>query len=93
MGEFHEAVSTLLSFFGEGLSSIKAHSEKKSKRRLASEARLGESLRKSRNDVRTIYDRDLEKYGEKFAKGDGYCPLFYTAKSLAKIIQPKRDLP
>jgi hypothetical protein len=80
MGEFHEAISTLLSFFGEGLSSIKAHSEKKSRRRSTSEARLSESLRKSRNDVKSVYDRDLEKFGEKFAKGDGTAP-FLTEQS------------
>jgi hypothetical protein len=84
MGEFHESVSTLLGFFAEGLSNIRAQKEKQSRRRLASEARLSESLKKSRNEVKSAYDRDLEKFGDSFAKGDGIPPILPEPSHLLK---------
>jgi len=84
MGEFHEAISTLLGFFSEGLSSIKSHGEKKSRRRSTSETRLSDSLKKSRHEVKSVYDRDLEKYGDSFARGDGNIAPFYHSRISCK---------
>ncbi|KAG9239256.1 hypothetical protein BJ875DRAFT_448827 [Amylocarpus encephaloides] len=73
MGEFHEAVSALLGFFTEGLSNIRALKEHRTGLRSSastSEVRLTKSLKKNRNEVKSAYDRDLERFGAKFADGD-----------------------
>ncbi|RDL40377.1 uncharacterized protein BP5553_00356 [Venustampulla echinocandica] len=74
MGEFHEAVSTLLDAFARGISIIKAQSSRREKdrssTRKAAETRLSKSLKKNRTDVKNTYSRDLNRFGPGFAAGD-----------------------
>ena len=78
MGEFHDAVSTLLEVFGRGIAIIKSQRgrRKREQRPLESskkvaETHLSESLKKNRTDVKKAYGRDLARFGPGFAVGDG----------------------
>jgi len=77
MGEFHDAVSTLLEAFAHGIAIIKRQRGRRKKDRLPieptkknAEAHLSKSLKKNRTDVRKAYGRDLARYGPDFATGD-----------------------
>jgi hypothetical protein len=76
MGEFHDAVTTLLDAFSRGISVIR-----RKKERLAPDPthkvvdrHLSKSLKKSRTDIKEAYTRDLSRFGPGFAVGDGTSP-------------------
>jgi hypothetical protein len=78
MGELNEVVVALLEAFSGGLAIIKTlrHRRKEAKAKIdtatqSEELRLRRSLKKNREDVRSVYSKDLEKLGSKFAEGDG----------------------
>ncbi|KAH8602428.1 hypothetical protein B0O99DRAFT_139426 [Bisporella sp. PMI_857] len=74
MGEFHDAVNSLLEAFSRGLTVLKCKRKQTSPQSTSVkglEARLGNSLKKSRSDVRKAYKEDLARIGPGFAHGDG----------------------
>lgn len=78
MGEFNDAVVTLLDAFSNGIAIIKSlrRRRKEAKEALgpqikAEEARLGKSLRKDKAFVQNRYSQNLTKFGHRFATGDG----------------------
>lgn len=78
MGEFHDAVSTLLEAFGRGIDIIKCQRGTREKEQLpiepakkSAETHLSKSLKKNRVDVKNAYGRDLARHGPGFAVGDG----------------------
>jgi len=78
MGEFHDAVSTLLEAFARGISIIKIQRGRRKKEQLpiestkkTAETHLSKSLKKNRSEVKDAYQRDLGRYGQSFAVGDG----------------------
>lgn len=84
MGEFHDAVSTLLQAFGRGIDIIKSQRSRRKGEQLRVEAsqknaetHLSKSLRKNRNDVKNAYGRDLARHGPGFAVGDGKTSFLY----------------
>jgi len=83
MGEFQDAVSTLLDAFARGLAVIK-----RKKQQLpggpagkAEDKRLSKSLKKSKIDVRNAYERDIARFGPDFAVGDGTFNLLPKIKN------------
>ncbi|PMD34046.1 hypothetical protein L207DRAFT_534418 [Hyaloscypha variabilis F] len=77
MGEFHDAVSTLLEAFGRGIDIIKCQRGTREKEQLpiepakkSAETHLSKSLKKNRVDVKNAYGRDLARHGPGFAVGD-----------------------
>ena len=78
MGEFHDAVSTLLDAFARGITIIKCQRGRRKREQLPieptkkhAETHLSKSLKRNRTDVRDTYQRDLKHYGPGFAVGDG----------------------
>lgn len=78
MGEFHDAVSTLLEAFTRGIAVLKRKKDRGgSNSRLThkstgcADEELSKALRNSRTDVRTAYTKNLAKFGSGFAAGDG----------------------
>lgn len=76
MGEFSEAVTTLLKAFSRGLSVLKHKKDHipSDPTQKVTDRHLSKSLKKSRSDVKTSYSRDLKKFGPGFAHGDGKMP-------------------
>ncbi|KAE9379286.1 hypothetical protein N431DRAFT_540904 [Stipitochalara longipes BDJ] len=77
MGEFHDAVSTLLEAFGRGIDIIRSQRGRRRRDQLAlettkknAETHLSKSLKKNRIDVKNAYGRDLALHGPGFAVGD-----------------------
>ena len=78
MGEFHDAVATLLEAFGRGIDIIKSQRTRRKREQLPfeptkhrAETHLSKSLKKNRVDVKNAYGRDLARHGRGFANGDG----------------------
>jgi hypothetical protein len=78
MGEFNAAVSTLLEAFNSGIAIIKSLRRRRREGNSpidpavkAEESRLSKSLKKNRMDVRSVYERKLERLGHRFSDGDG----------------------
>ncbi len=78
MGEFHDAVSTLLDAFTHGVAMIKTQRGRRKKESIAidsttksAETHLSKVLEKNRADVKDAYGKDLARHGPDFAKGDG----------------------
>jgi ribosomal protein L13E len=78
MGEFHDAVSTLLEAFSCGIAIIKSQRGRRKREQLPldstkkiAETHLSKSLKKNRTDVKNAYGRDVSRYGQGFAVGDG----------------------
>jgi hypothetical protein len=68
MGEFHDAVSTLLEAFAHGITIIKRQRGRRKKEQLPieptkknAETHLSKSLKKNRTDVKKAYGRDLAR--------------------------------
>jgi hypothetical protein len=87
MGEFHDAVSTLLEAFGHGIAIIKSQRGRRKKEQLPlesskkiAETHLSKSLKKNRTDVKKAYGRDLARFGPGFAVGD--CKAFPASSFL-----------
>jgi hypothetical protein len=87
MGEFHDAVSTLLEAFGRGIDIIKSQRGRRKREQLPiepakknAESHLSKSLKENRLDVEKAYGRDLARHGHGFAVGDGktflLCAIF-----------------
>jgi len=77
MGDFKDAVTTLLDAFSSGIAVIKSLRRRRAEHKIpvdpsvkAEETRLSKSLRKNRADVRSAYSQDFEKLGSWFAAGD-----------------------
>jgi len=77
MGEFHDAVSTLLEAFAHGISIIKIQRCRRKKEHIPiepskknAESHLSKSLKKNRTEVKTAYGKDLARFGPGFAAGD-----------------------
>ncbi|KAH8658860.1 hypothetical protein BGZ60DRAFT_129375 [Tricladium varicosporioides] len=72
MGEFHEAVSTLLDAFARGISIIKIQNRQLKDPQIttAADTHLSKSLSKNRAEVKNAYQRDLDRFGDGFAAGD-----------------------
>ena len=83
MGEFHDAVTTLLEAFSRGLAVIKRKRAISSSTDKSKDLTLKKSLKRSRSDVQTAYGREMGRVGPGFANGDGksaigvYLPLLY----------------
>lgn len=75
MGEFQDAVSSLLQTFAHGISIIKNRRKKRKVERgsasQVAETNLSKSLKQGRADVRDHYRQDLSRHGNLFAAGDG----------------------
>ena len=78
MGEFHDAVSTLLDAFAHGVAMIKTQRGRRKKESIpidsttkSAETHLSKALKKNRVDVKDAYGKDLARYGPDFANGDG----------------------
>lgn len=78
MGEFNDAVTSLLQAFTSGLAVLRSirHRRKESMVEVdpglkKDELRLRKSLKKNRADVRNAYAQDLAKIGLSFSEGDG----------------------
>jgi hypothetical protein len=78
MGDFQDAVSTLLEAFGRGIAIIKSQRGRRKREQLPlesskkiAETHLSKSLKKNRTDVKSAYGRDLARHGPGFAVGDG----------------------
>ena len=78
MGEFHDAVSTLLQAFSNGISVIRTQRGRRKKDRIPidpprkeAESSLSKSLKRNRTDVKKEYERDVALLGPGFAVGDG----------------------
>jgi hypothetical protein len=78
MGEFHDAVSTLLDAFTHGMAVIKTQRGRRKKESIpidsttkSAETNLSKALKKNRVDVKDAYGKDLARHGPDFAKGDG----------------------
>ena len=91
MGEFHDAVSTLLEAFAHGISIIKIQRCRRKKehmpidpRKKSAESHLSKSLKKNRTEVKTAYGKDLVRFGPGFAAGDGKFVLLIRSKSMLK---------
>jgi hypothetical protein len=95
MGEFHDAVSTLLQAFAHGISIIKTQRGRRKKEKVPidssrkiAESHLSKSLKKNRKDVKNAYERDVALLGPGFAVGDG---LSFIPESIAhELIGPQR---
>lgn len=77
MGEFHDAVTTLLEAFASGIAIIKTLRKRRKEHRIpidstvkVAETHLSKSLKKNRADVQTVYGRNLSQAGGRFAVGD-----------------------
>ena len=77
MGEFHEAVTTLIDAFTSAISVIKVQRGKRKSARVPidperkeAESALSQSLKKSRRDVKHAYEKDVELLGDGFRNGD-----------------------
>jgi hypothetical protein len=77
MGEFHDAVSTLLEAFSRGIDIIQSQRGRRKREQLplqsskkVAETHLSKSLKKNRTDVKKAYGRDLARFGPGFAVGD-----------------------
>lgn len=78
MGEFHDAVSTLLESFARGISIIRTQRKRRKSGHIPidqssknAETDLSKCLKKNRTEVKTAYGRDLDRSGPGFAAGDG----------------------
>lgn len=78
MGEFNDAVTTLLEAFTNGLAIIRSIRRRRKEPLVQvdsglkkDELRLRKSLKKSRVEVRNAYAHDLAKVGQRFSEGDG----------------------
>lgn len=78
MGEFHDAVATLLQAFASGISIIKAQRVRRkhekgagSSDRKSIERTLSRSLKRNRKEVKEAYERDVRALGTGFSAGDG----------------------
>jgi hypothetical protein len=100
MGEFHEAVSTLLEAFTHGISIIKIQRCRRKKEHTPidpnkknAESHLSKSLKKNRTDVQTAYGKDLARFGPGFAAGDGIFLLSSQSEEHAESLQLKPTSP
>ncbi len=78
MGEFHDAVSTLLKTFSRGIAIIKSQRGRRKQENLSldstrkkAETHLSKSLKKNKVTVKDVYRRELSQVGPGFAEGDG----------------------
>ena len=78
MGEFHQAVLELLHAFSSGISIIKTQRGRRTKEKVpidptrkAAETNLSKSLKRSRKEVKSAYERDASAIGPGFRVGDG----------------------
>jgi len=78
MGEFHDAVSTLLEAFSRGIAIIKTQRGRRKQENLPldsthkkAETHLSKSLKKNKVTVKGAYGRELSQVGPGFAEGDG----------------------
>ncbi len=81
MGEFHDAVSTLLEAFSRGIAMIKTQRGRRKQENLPldstrkkAETHLSRSLKKNKVTVKDAYGRELLQVGPGFAEGDGRLP-------------------
>jgi hypothetical protein len=100
MGEFHDAVSTLLEAFAHGISIIKIQRCRRKKEHIPiepskknAESHLSKSLKKNRTEVKTAYGKDLARFGPGFAAGDGKFVLSNQIEEHAKTLQLKPTSP
>lgn len=82
MGEFHDAVTTLLDAFTSAIGVIKVQRGKRKTARVAidderkeAESYLSRSLKRSRRDVKHAYERDAKALGDGFRNGDSMLNL------------------
>jgi hypothetical protein len=89
MGDFHDTVSDLLDAFTRGISIIKRQKSNNLKGgtppKTAAEVRLSKSLKKNKVDVENAYNRDLNRFGNGFAVGDGKLPYMWLRRSTENI--------
>lgn len=81
MRDFHNAISTLLETFARGIAVIKRKKERVPPAdgvQRENDRRLSKSLKRSKIDVERAYGRDLARFGEGIAVGDGEFSLFYS---------------
>ena len=96
MGEFNDAVGTLLQAFTNGLAIIRRIRQHRKENKLEvdsrvkkDELRLRTSLKKNREDVKNAYALDLAKVGQRFSEGDGKQLLNVSTES--QIIASEMD--
>jgi hypothetical protein len=85
MGEFHEAVTTLLHAFTSGISIIKTQRGRRKQDKISldparkeAESVLSKSLKRNRRQVKSAYEKDVETYGAGFRAGDGSLTNLYN---------------
>ncbi|RFU31011.1 hypothetical protein B7463_g5341, partial [Scytalidium lignicola] len=78
MGEFQDAVTSLLETFTRGISIIKGRRKRNAAAQVA-ETSLSKSLKQSRSDVKDRYREDLSRHGKAFAAGDAQAYLSLNA--------------
>jgi hypothetical protein len=101
MGEFHDAVTTLLDAFTSAIGVIKVQRGKRKTARIAidserkeAESYLSRSLKRSRRDVKHAYERDAKALGDGFRNGDSMscCKMGENGKHELTRNQMKHDL-
>jgi hypothetical protein len=78
MGDFHDAVSSLLDAFARGISIIKTQRGRRKAEKIdldptskSAEVHLSKTLKHNQVVVQDAYGKDLVRHGPEFAKGDG----------------------